>query len=355
MLIDIEAFVKSGVIMTTRSGRLAVGWGRQAYHEMANESHDNAHYQFYFPDFFLSKPNPWITCEHCIEIGIDELAEYFPQEQHSAQIHWIHPDFDQFAETFVDLQSRFLRKELHKAVPFAMEISKTSIDSHLLRYALHHLLTYAKSQPVYVYGHWCNHHGILGATPELLFRLKQEEKKTLQTMACAGTRSACQGNPEALLNDRKDRYEHHLVVQGIMDALSPYGVVTADHVHLLQLPGLYHLVTPIKVELQAELPFHFIVNALHPTPALGAWPRQTGWEWLECYQQQIDRKHFGAPVGFVGPLSDACCYVAIRNVQWSRDGMAIAAGCGVVSESQLEVEWKEIQSKIHAIKKILGL
>ena len=92
---------------------------------------------------------------------------------------------------------------------------------------------------------------------------------------------------------------------------------------------------------------------MHPTPALGAFPRRPGMEWLKEYQQKIDRRRFGAPVGYAIEDAQAKCYVAIRNVQWTKNQMLLAAGCGIVATSQYDAEWAEIKLKLQAIKEML--
>lgn len=224
-----------------------------------------------------------------------------------------------------------------------------------LRSSLLSLLQYAKSQPVHSYGFWENGHGMLGATPELLFSLGEIKRHTLITMACAGTRGL-RSQPGSFMDDPKEVHEHQLVVDGIMESLAPFGKVTIGSMRVLHLPKLSHLLTPIEVELKQDADFNAIVKALHPTPALGAFPRKEGLEWLKSYQKQIDRKRYGAPVGYTrGNTNEAGCYVAIRNAQWNPEEIVIGAGCGVVKESLLDREWDEVKLKIQAIKEMLSL
>jgi menaquinone-specific isochorismate synthase len=121
----------------------------------------------------------------------------------------------------------------------------------------------------------------------------------------------------------------------------------------LRLKTLTHLRTPIQLELTQTADTAALVKALHPTPALGAFPKEEGVEWLKAFDSRTPRKHYGAPLG--------CCYgnsisivVAIRNVQWTPNGLAIGAGCGVIAESKQEREWNEIQLKTEAIFETLG-
>ena len=238
-------------------------------------------------------------------------------------------------------------------MPFVMEKAASAMTAEQLTTSLISVLNYALANPAFLYGFWDKSEGILGAAPELLFRL--DENKKLATVACAGTASG-NTHPESLLNDPKERREHQLVVQGILESLNPFGRAHLGAITVLKLSRLMHLLTPITIELKAMPSFETIVRALHPTPALGAFPRDRGMMWLKDYQQKIDRRRFGAPAGYLLPHSNqACCYVSIRNLQWSDNGMLLSAGCGIVAESSCDREWGEINLKLHAIKEMLAL
>ena len=207
----------------------------------------------------------------------------------------------------------------------------------------------------YLYGHWNADYGVLGITPELLFSHSQHTPQKVQTMALAGTchASHCQ---ELFIKNEKERHEHQLVVQGICQSLQKLGSVQVGTIQLFQLPRLTHLMTPIKVQLSHSFHFDQLVDSLHPTPALGAFPLKEGKKWLEDYQTHTPRHFFGAPIGFSYPqMGLSHCLVGIRNVQWDASGMSIGAGCGVVKQSTFEKEWQEIQFKIRAIRDQLYL
>ncbi|MEI8366579.1 MAG: chorismate-binding protein, partial [Parachlamydiaceae bacterium] len=74
------------------------------------------------------------------------------------------------------------------------------------------------------------------------------------------------------------------------------------------------------------------------------------------YRKKIDRKRYGAPVGYVFPKNNETeIYVAIRNVQWNSGTMFIAAGGGIVPASTIEKEWAEVNLKFDAIREMLAL
>lgn len=354
---SIKEWLACGAIINSdNDGNLLLGFGPRRWLERPQNLNQTL---FYFPDFFLQNATPWFEHEFTIQITKQELlkalfalksSEKSLDSVSASTPKWDAPYQPLFQKTFKDLQQKFKVNELKKAVPFIFETSSISMNPSLLQKTLVNLLS--KASPLaYIYGFWDNGEGMVGATPELLFHFSQPH--VLETMACAGTSSI--SNADALLHSAKELEEHQIVVQGIAEKLSPYGQVHLGDIQVLKLPHLAHLVTPIKVVCDQSPEFEEIVKALHPTPALGAYPNKPGLKWLSAYQEQIDRQRFGAPVGFIGNYEKKGCYVAIRNVQWDKTGMFLGAGCGLTSSSHCEKEWDEINLKLKAIKEMLAL
>lgn len=350
---DIERFFESGSIFRLNSHEIAVGYGKRMWLSKPEEISPC----FYFPDFFLNEPMPWCTHEQHKIIKIEEFLLKLPREiKPSRQIQWKNDFYSVFVQAFADLQHRFKENQLEKAVPYVFEKSSEKMTQDTLIRSLRSVLKHALLFPIHVYGFWEKNIGMLGGTPEILFSIHTEKTAQLKTMACAGTRRRYAQNKNALMNDTKELKEHAIVVQGIAEALSSFGHVKISGLSMTEVPGLSHLITPITVELPSDVPFEDLVKSLHPTPALGAFPKRGGSDWLSFYQTIVGRGRFGAPVGYLNPSSKQIhCLVAIRNVQWDEGGMSIGAGCGVIAESRCADEWQEILAKIQSIKKILSL
>jgi len=347
----IQDWLQNGTIMSKEDGSFLIGWGNR---EWLSEPKDHTYLPcFYFPDFFLKEATPWFVHEHSVEVGLSELLGLLTPaaKPRLSDYSWKNPYQQLFRLTFDELLCKFKQKEMEKAVPFVMESTFETMTQEQLVSSLVNILNYSKENPVYLYGYWDEHDGILGATPELLFRYA--DGMNLETMACAGT-MGLQKNSAAFLSDPKELHEHRLVVQSITESLSSFGNVSVGPLQLLKLPQLIHLVTPIKLQMQQSQSFETLTYALHPTSAVGAFPRTEGMCWLNEYHKLIDRRRFGAPVGYLWK-NNANCYVGIRNVQWSESEMMIGAGCGLVSESHYEMEWSEILLKLQAIKEMLAL
>lgn len=349
---SIHEWLSCGTIFSTQEGNLILGWGERQW----LKAPDHSKLCFYFPDFFLKNSTPWFIQEHTLELSPSKLILTLSQIKSTSEkrnYSWNTSHKNLFSNIFHDLQNKIAAGELAKGVPFIIESSDNQMDKGQLLNSLKSILNYHQNHSVHLYGFWNEHEGMLGATPEILFRCKQDG--LLETIACAGTRNL-EEDHNAFLSDPKELYEHELVVKGITESLSPYGKINVGELQLLKLSKLMHLITPLSMHFNDAIPFQDIVKILHPTPALGAFPKKEGFLWLEHLQSKIDRVRYGAPAGFLSPKNKfANCYVAIRNVQWTSKGMEIAAGCGVVSDSQCEKEWNEIQLKLNAIKEMLAL
>ena len=339
-----DKFLQCGAIVDTGKGTCIIGWGKRTWFDKPSEN-----ITFYFPDFFLSSAQPWFTHEFTAELTKDELLELLKHPISHHSISWKNSAKSQFQQTFESLQLKFKSGILQKAVPYIFEEAIGELKGNKLSHSLQSLLAYATKYPVYPYGFWNEHEGMLGATPELLFRIKGN---LLDTVACAGTCTLEEA--DHILQDAKQLHEHNLVVEGIRESLLRLGEFKKGETFVQKYTKLCHLITPIKVNLSRPTTADEVTQLLHPTPALGAYPREEGMKWLREFNRVMPRGRFGAPVGY-SRLGESTCYVAIRNVQWKEEKLKLGAGCGIVSASQVESEWNEILLKIKSIKDILAL
>lgn len=348
--VPVSEFYECGAIISQRSGKCRIAWGPRTWVEAMPERSPSA---WYAPDFFLKDPKPWFTHSNEQELSLNELKTLIQQPTTNEKSTWSQPYEQHFRQACQELQDQIRNQCLRKGVPYVIESSSSLMTSKLLTRTLHRLIDYAQKLPVTIYGFWEKGQGMIGATPEVLFRINPDTPGVIQTDAVAGTTH--RHGQKQLMSDPKEREEHQIVIEGIQSSLNKFGKVRVGETSIVSLGTLGHLKTPIQVDLQTQPTFQEIVQALHPTPALGAYPKQQGLAWLQQYQNKIDRRRYGAPFGYTNPEGIAECLVAIRNVQWNAQGMKIGAGCGVVEHSNIDQEWAEIQAKIAAIKELLGL
>ena len=98
--------------------------------------------------------------------------------------------------------------------------------------------------------------------------------------------------------------------------------------------------------------FNQLISKLHPTPALGVYPRRLDYSILEELTNSKLRKRYGAPFGVCLPNGDAQVVVAIRNIQWQEATFSLGTGCGIVEESNLDKEWDELALKRSSVRSI---
>lgn len=201
-------------------------------------------------------------------------------------------------------------------------------------------------------------HVFLGATPELLVKVRG---KQLETIALAG--SAPRGKTpeedhrlgEGLLASAKNRREQAIVVERICDDLRPlcasFQLPKAPCLHTL--PNIQHLATPITACLKQPGIFT-PAQMLHPTPALAGQPRQAALEMIRQHEK-LPRGGYGAPVGWVTPGGDGQLAVAIRSGVFRGQVGRLYAGAGLLAESQPLKEWQETALKFRPMLDALGL
>jgi menaquinone-specific isochorismate synthase len=264
-----------------------------------------------------------------------------------------------FVEQFHSLKNLIARGQTLKGVPYGQTKAIETIGPRWIARRL--LAALRNGNEGHLYGYWNDRQGIIGCSPE---RLCQYDAATgsLTTEAVAGTLSVAKFQSGALLNDTKALREHTLVIDDLRERLSNLGTVEVGATGECPIAGLVHLKTPLRVYVQNErVSMEEIVRHLHPTAALGVYPRnQVGHAWLKESDRRLPRWRFGAPFGISYGCEDAASLgfsflVAIRNVQWQGQDLRINAGCGVIESSQLECEWQECLSKIRAIRGLLDL
>jgi menaquinone-specific isochorismate synthase len=148
----------------------------------------------------------------------------------------------------------------------------------------------------------------VGATPE---RLVQAQDGRLTTIALAG--SARRGASEAedaqlgtqLLQSEKNKLEHAIVVAMVREALQRHctHVMVSAAPQLLKLKNVQHLQTPIAAELLPGRCILDVMSDLHPTPAVGGFPREAALE--EIRRRRSLRAAASLPTPNPGPSTSS--------------------------------------------------
>ena len=198
----------------------------------------------------------------------------------------------------------------------------------------------------------------LGATPELLVSLRD---RTVETAAVAGSAARHvdpardQALGAALLSDPKERREHALVVRALEVGLRPLcaELRVGGEPSLLRLPNVQHMHTAIGGALRDGATALDVAQRLHPTPAVGGFPRDRALPLLRR-AERFDRGWFGGPLGWMDAQGDGEFVVAIRSALVQGAGAQLYAGCGIVAGSDPEREYQESHLKMQPMRWALG-
>jgi isochorismate synthase len=185
----------------------------------------------------------------------------------------------------------------------------------------------------------------LGATPERLVAL---HAGTATTMALAGTapRGATPDEDrviaDRLLNDPKERTEHAVVAEALRESLAPIAtrVVADAEPRIHALPNVQHLITPIRAQMSDGQSVLDVVAAVHPTPAVGGYPRETALELIR-QRESLDRGWYAGPIGWVDARGEGEFVVGLRSALICGDTATLFAGCGIVADSDPRTEYAE--------------
>jgi menaquinone-specific isochorismate synthase len=190
----------------------------------------------------------------------------------------------------------------------------------------------------------------LGCTPEKLVAIRST---FILTDGLAGTISRGKtATEDAILERRlmqsdKDLVEHGFVVDAIGSRLR-------DITHNINFPvqpgirkyqNVQHLYTPITANLNKNVSPLQIIEKLHPTPAVGGYPRESTVQHIQSLEN-IDRGWYAGPVGWINTHGRGEFCVAIRSGLLQQGHARFFAGCGIVADSDPQSEWNETNLKL---------
>ncbi|EPH95565.1 isochorismate synthase [Enterococcus faecalis 13-SD-W-01] len=246
------------------------------------------------------------------------------------------------AETTAKIKAEKDLKKVVLARQMMLEASSfdpASILSHLL-----------EQQPnTYIFALESEERTFIGATPERLLKASRDDFETA-SIAGSAPRGKDEGEDreigESLLKDSKNSYEHQVVVERIQKQLAPFTEeVRTENKRLLKNRDIQHLFVPFKGQRKTDTSFLEVINALHPTPALGGEPKKEALAWI-AQKEKKGRGLYGAPIGWVSLTGDIGEFaVGIRSGIFGKEKALLYAGCGIVEESTPEEERNETQLK----------
>jgi isochorismate synthase len=192
-----------------------------------------------------------------------------------------------------------------------------------------------------------------GASPELLVR-RSGTRAYSQPMAGSVARGANETEDDRLArqleDSAKDHAEHRLVSNFVVEALRPFSrSVEARGPEVVRFTNIQHLATTVTAELAAPATDALdLAAALHPTPAVGGWPREAA-DTLIDELEGLERGWYAGAVGWIDGRGDGEFAVALRCGLLWEDGARLYAGVGVMPDSDPARELEETELKFKAL------
>jgi menaquinone-specific isochorismate synthase len=269
------------------------------------------------------------------------------------ETHEVSPD--QWMNAIKKIKRAIINEEVEKVV-LAREMKikfENDIDP------VHVLYRLLQQQPSsYIFAFESGDQCFLGASPE---RLVKKEADDLYTACVAG--SIRRGNNfeedqklgQILLSDKKNLIEHEVVVHMIKESMTELceKLETPKQPQLYKVRDIQHLYTPVKGKVKKGVSIFKVLEKLHPTPALGGFPKVKAMEMIR-ETEILDRGWYASPIGWVDANGNGEFAVAIRSGLLTGNRGSIFAGCGIVADSDPMSEYRETEIKFKPMLSAFG-
>lgn len=248
---------------------------------------------------------------------------------------------EEYKTQFEHYQQAFSKGEIKKAILSRIKfIEAKTIDIHST------FLNLVKSYPeAYIYCYYSITAGLwIGASPEKFLLLKDN---ILETTALAGTKTKEESWGS------KEQEEQAIVTQFIEDSLNDLQNVEVSAPETIKAGNLYHIKANVKAEFSTAIDIATLINKLHPTPAVGGFPKEASLRLISSTEKH-DRAYYS---GFAGPVnisSNTHLFVNLRCAKAFKNGLGLFVGGGLTASSQLEKEWQETENKAQTLMKVLA-
>lgn len=265
------------------------------------------------------------------------------------------PHKEAYLQSIDEVTSLIKAKEAEKVViarSLALQFEKTILSPQILSHVVN-------EQPEsYLFGLEQENLLFFGASPERL--VKVENGQAFSSCVAGSIKRGKTAEEDrvlgdSLLNDDKNRGEHHYVVEMISQTFEKNctAVKVPKQPKLLKIRDIQHLYTPVEGQLNKDATILQLVKHLHPTPALGGVPRNDALAIIRQFEP-MNRGMYAAPIGWLDADGNGEFAVAIRSATLIDDQAYLYAGGGIVADSEAQSEYEETLVKFRPMLRALG-
>ena len=291
---------------------------------------------------------------HSGDNNLKEVLELLDTEREIGTIDYTEPISNINKETFennVDVAKEYVRSgDIFQVVLSRKYEFKISGD--LL--SIYKSLRTINPSP-YMYYFKSNDLNIIGASPEMLVRVTDNQ---IETFPIAGTRPRDEDMEknkkltEELLSDEKERAEHVMLVdlaRNDVGQIARFGSVKVpEFMQVHQFSHVQHIVSKVIGELKDEKDCFEAIRAIFPAGTVSGAPKIRAMEII----QELEKESRGPYAGALGYFSKNMCAdfaITIRTLVVKGNKAYIQAGAGIVADSVPEKEWFETEQKAGAL------
>ena len=202
---------------------------------------------------------------------------------------------------------------------------------------------------------------LVGSSPEILVRLEGDR---VDVRPIAGTRRRGETEEEDkqleedVLADPKERAEHLMLVDlGRNDAgrVSEIGTVELDEYAVVErYSHVMHIVSNVHGRLRAGLDWLDVLRATFPAGTLSGAPKVRAMEIIDELET-VRRSFFGGCAGYLDYSGNMDMAITIRTMVAKDGKITLAAGAGIVADSEPEYEFEETMIKARAVLTAIDL
>lgn len=200
---------------------------------------------------------------------------------------------------------------------------------------------------------------LLGASPELLFKLQQNH---METFPLAGTISRGSDEKEdkqlakELLNDPKEIAEHNMLIdlhRNDIGRVAEFGSVRIQKLReVKKFSHVQHISSEVVGILKKSEDMFSALASNFPAGTLSGAPKIESIKIIDRIERE-PRGPYGGAVGYFGFDGNCSFCIPIRSLFISGNEGFIQASGGIVLDSKADVEYQEIQKKLKALDQVL--
>jgi len=200
---------------------------------------------------------------------------------------------------------------------------------------------------------------ILSNSPECLFQVYEKEKYfSIHALPIKGTISKKVENArEVLLKSLKNQGELYMIIDLLRNDLAKIHLPASKVLFkkkILEVPGLYHLYSRIKVNVTKEITLYDLINALFPGGSITGAPKKKVMEIINELEVGNRGIYCGSTYLDFKNIKTASINIRTAEIDFKKNKCYYGSGGGVTLKSKVKEEFEEIEMKRESFYTLLN-